>query len=315
MNTPTTTHTTHDLGLASLLATILSVWAWLMSAMARRRANLRRSLRKAVMTRSPRIIRHRLIRRAAALTTTNLGRIVIRPATSLADFHNAERLVHDSYVDRGWLKPQPSGRYKTYRNDGSSHTLVMDVDGQFAGTVTIVTDAGGLPLERTFPGALDAVRKAKGTKLVEVCSLAVAPPYRRSGIPVAMTVAMWRYAANVMGATHMVNVVSSHISDLYAALFNFKEITEVRNYEGVPQGDRPAEEDPVVGIMQDIGTAFDFVQRLYVRRPAMVTPRDLADQSFPATHEHFTVPVEKNAAKVIELPARETSGSLTKHAA
>ncbi len=315
MNTPTTTHTTHDLNLASLLAAILSVWAWLLSGVNRSRGTVRRSVRKAVLTRSPRFLRHHLIRRAAALTPANLDRIVIRPASSLADFHNAERLVHDSYVDRGWLEPQPSGRYKTYRDDGSAHTLVMDVDGKFAGTVTIVSDAGGLPLERTFPGTLDDVRKAKGTKLVEVCSLAVSPEYRRSGIPVAMTVAMWRYAAQVMGATHMVNVVSSHIADLYAALFNFKAITDVRNYEGIPEGSRPAEEDPVIGIMQEIGTAFAFVQRVYGRRPGMVTPRDLSEHDFPAKHENFIIPVEKKAARVIDLPARETSGSFTKHAA
>lgn len=95
------------------------------------------------------------------------------------DIDLALRVVHDAFVEAGFMAPQPSGRRMIgpYLNPGTVWALAW-ADLRPAGANALISDGPfGLPSDRAFAEELDALR-ARGP-LFEVGSLALASAARR----------------------------------------------------------------------------------------------------------------------------------------
>lgn len=97
------------------------------------------------------------------------------------DIDDALRLVHDGFVEAGYMEPTASGRrfHMSYLNPGTTF-FVAHLDGEPVGTCALIADGPfGLPSDRAFVEENDAMRAERTGRLHECGSLAVARRNRR----------------------------------------------------------------------------------------------------------------------------------------
>ena len=97
------------------------------------------------------------------------------------DLDEALGLIHDGFVEAGYVAPLPSGRrmHPSYLNPGTFFALARS-GGQTVGVCNIVCDGPfGLPSDRAFAEENDAVRAAADAPLRECGSLVVRSEWRR----------------------------------------------------------------------------------------------------------------------------------------
>lgn len=197
-------------------------------------------------------------------------------------------MVHDAYVGRGWLRPQQDP-WRPYPIDAPTSTvLLLWRDEEPVGTVSVVLDSpAGMPIVRTFPDHVGKLRRS-GRRLAELTALALAPEHRRSGIGVCLAIEAWRYSRMQLGVTDLLSVVDTHIADYYMALFKFEPLTPVRSYAGFAPEERALDDDPVIGLHQDVEQAATWVETTRaVCEPHQIDIASLALTSFPARFEYF----------------------------
>ena len=108
--------------------------------------------------------------------------VVVRRAIVRDDLIRAYRLVHDVFVDKGYIDPEPNGiRIRLFEALPEMATFVAEADGQMVGVMSIVPDSEdlGLPSDKSFSQELDGLRSA-GRRVSEITNLAVLKAYRRS---------------------------------------------------------------------------------------------------------------------------------------
>ena len=97
------------------------------------------------------------------------------------DLDEALGLIHDGFVEAGYVAPLPSGRrmHPSYLNPGTFFALARS-GGQTVGVCNIVCDGPfGLPSDRAFAEENDAIRAAADAPLRECGSLVVRSGWRR----------------------------------------------------------------------------------------------------------------------------------------
>jgi len=229
-----------------------------------------------------------MIRKKCRLERSALRGVRFTQAHSRGDQRVAFRMVRDAYVARGWLRPHDDEWRPSAVDDSNTTVLLLWRDDEPIGTVSVVQDSRyGLPIERTFPDHVGALRRP-GRRLAEFTSLALAPAYRRSGIGVCLAIEAWRYSRMQLQITDLLSVVDAHIADYYMALFKFQPITPVRCYAGFERHERALEEDPVIGLHQDVVAAVTWAEaNRPTCKPHQVDINTLALTAFPARFERF----------------------------
>lgn len=97
------------------------------------------------------------------------------------DVDEALRVVHDGFVEAGFMAPRPSGRrmHLSYLNPGTTF-FVARMDGEPVGASALVADGPfGLPSDRAFAEENDALRRAGSGVVHESGSLSVLRTHRR----------------------------------------------------------------------------------------------------------------------------------------
>ena len=108
--------------------------------------------------------------------------ITVVVSNDVVDVDDALAVVHDEFVDMGYMEPQASGRrmHQAYLNPGTVF-VVARIDGVTVGTLAMVADGPfGLPADRAFAEELDDLRRT-GRDVLEVGSLAIRREWRRTG--------------------------------------------------------------------------------------------------------------------------------------
>ena len=86
----------------------------------------------------------------------------IRPMRTAHDLINIYRLVHDAYVERGYIEPRSDGQLVLYPHlDHIPETtvLIAEQDGQIVGTNSLTVDSPrGLPSDEDFKKECDNIR-------------------------------------------------------------------------------------------------------------------------------------------------------------
>lgn len=247
-----------------------------------------RLLRSALMM-LPGKLGEGLLRRQAHLPGDVLAGLRVSVATDEAAYLAAFRVVHDAYVQRGWIHELPERMWLTPHHVLPESTiLVVSLHGEVVGTVALIEDSTiGLPIDHTFGPETRPMRQP-GRRLVEMGSMAVAPHVRGFGPAIVMMVSAWRYAAERLRATDIVVAISSSQEKFYGALFHFERYAPIRNYEGFGESVRALVSDPVAALRAEVASGSDWAQRHWPEPPSgRINLASLLREPFPAPYEHL----------------------------
>ncbi len=180
---------------------------------------------RVLISRLPRFLKGLLFRNRLRLQDDIAPSMWIGVAKTQSDLESAFRLVHDSYVESGFMKPDPSGlRITKYHCLPTTTVLCVKSGGEVVATATVIQDSPfGLPMDGIFD--MSAYRKG-GKKLAEISSLAIAPTFRGAATVCLfpLTKFIHNYCDRYLKLNYMVCAVNPKHQDLYEAILLFKKI-------------------------------------------------------------------------------------------
>ena len=143
-------------------------------------------------------------------------RLQLKIAETTEELEACFTLLHDAYVDSGFMKPHPSGmRVTLYHALPTTTTLCAKWDGKVVGTMSLIRDSAfGFPLQTIFD--LSGVRAEEGN-IAEVSALAVHPRFRKTGgvILFPLMKFMYEYCTSFFDTRHLVIAVNPNRIELY----------------------------------------------------------------------------------------------------
>lgn len=149
----------------------------------------------------------------------------IKIATSEEELESAYRLLHDSYVNTGFMKPHSTGmRILPQHLLPQTATIVAMWDKRVIGTLSLIRDNPfGLPLEKIFD---ISSRRTGKRRLAEVSSLAIDPSYRSdiSKVSFPLFRFVYQYARHFFGTHEFVIAVNPSMANLYLGLMCFEKL-------------------------------------------------------------------------------------------
>lgn len=190
-------------------------------------------------------------RRVAALKRCRLfsqnDPVTVKQAETREELEAAYRLVHQSYVEAGYIDPHPSGlRVRAFEVLPQTATFVATENGEVIGTISLIVDSPlGLPMEESYRAEVSALRR-QGRKIAEVSSLAVAKGSRNLGIFVRLCKYMTLFAISV-GVEDLCIAVSPEHAPFFKEVYLFETMGEVRSYSST-------KDDPVQALRLDLNT-------------------------------------------------------------
>lgn len=233
----------------------------------------------------PTPLRHALYRRQFARVPTEVpAGLTFELARTPEDLETAFRLLHDAYVEQGFIQPQPSGMRLILQHAlPTTSILVAKHDERVVGTISVMRDTAlGLPMEKVFD--LGELRK-KGQRVAELSCLAIHPDYRRKMgghifFPLTLFAAM--FAQRCFGVDFLIWNLFPHHADFYNAIFGSRYLShESKDYLGAP----------ATAIQLDLAETIHFARRKYLGLPA---ERDLYSYSYVTEHAYFKYPARSD---------------------
>ena len=165
----------------------------------------------------PRSLRFAIFRSFADCDPEPDKRLVLKIAETQEELEACFRLLHDAYVDSGFMKPAPSGmRVTIYHALPTTTTLCAKFDGEVVGTLSLIRESVfGFPLQAVFD--LTQVRAKRG-KIAEVSALAVHPKFRKTGGAILFPLMkfMYEYCTAFFDTRHI--VIAGHHRERHLAI-------------------------------------------------------------------------------------------------
>ena len=111
---------------------------------------MRTSKSSGAMRFLPETTRHHLLRRSVKVSQQWAEELEVHIATTEADLESAFHLLHDSYVEWGYMAKNPTGmRILRQHLMPQSSVIIAKWEGRVVGTVSVIGDnAFGLPIEK-----------------------------------------------------------------------------------------------------------------------------------------------------------------------
>ena len=185
-----------------------------------------------------------LLKRTGLFGDDTKGATIQRACTG-EELRQAYRLVHDVFLETGFLRPEPSGlRLRMFETSSETATFIAKKDGEVVGVLSVVGDSSdvGLPSDAAFKPELDALR-AKGVKLCEVTNQAVAAGYRKSAVATELMRCAFAHELHTGFHEGVATVSPSHQG--FYELMGFRELGSPRSYSAKLH-------DPVIALRMDI---------------------------------------------------------------
>ena len=227
------------------------------------RNSLHKSLRKLVSW-LPREQRFKVLRSFADCNPAPSSRLVLKIAETQEELEACFRVLHDAYVESGFMTPDPSGmRVTIYHALPTTTTLCAKYDGQVVGTISLVRESAlGLPLQRIFD--LTPVLE-KGGNIAEVSALAIHRKFRKTGGSILFPLMkfMYEYCTTFFDTRHLLIAVNPRHIEMYESLLFFRRLTAsvVASYDFVNGA-------PAVGATLDLKDAPGILREAYGDKPA-----------------------------------------------
>lgn len=228
----------------------------------RARKFVRESIRKLISW-LPRKKRFEIFRSFADCNPAPSERLVLKIAETKEELEACFTVLHDAYVDSGFMKPDPSGmRVTIYHALPTTTTLCAKYDGKVVGTISLIRESAlGFPLQQIFD--LTSVRKKEGL-IAEVSALAIDRKFRRTGGTILFPLMkfMYEYCTTFFDTRHLVIAVNPSHIEMYESLLFFRRLTAnvVENYDFVNGA-------PAVGATLDLKEAMGVFREHYGSKP------------------------------------------------
>ena len=212
----------------------------------------------------PRSQRFKVFRSFTDCDPAPSSRLVLKIAETKEELEACFAVLHDAYVDSGFMKPDPSGmRVTIYHALPTTTTLCAKYDGQVVGTISLVRESAlGVPLQRIFD--LSAVREKEG-QIAEVSALAVHRKFRKTGGSILFPLMkfMYEYCTTFFDTRHLVIAVNPSHIEMYESLLFFKRLSAnmVESYDFVNGA-------PAIGATLDLKEALETFRKYYASKPA-----------------------------------------------
>ncbi|MCE9591560.1 MAG: hypothetical protein K8S99_13675 [Planctomycetes bacterium] len=177
-------------------------------------------------------IRRRVARFKQAGLLTASGDIRIFQAISLNDLTQAYRLVHDVFVQKNYIQPQPGGvRVREFEALPEMATFVAKVDGRVVAVMSVVPDSQdiGLPSDKVFSKELEALR-SQNRRVGEITNLVVTDEYRNSAVFLELTRCAYAHAVNIGLTDFFVSISPGHCA-FFEHLLSFESWGDERCYD------------------------------------------------------------------------------------
>lgn len=227
------------------------------------RKGLHQAIRRSI-ARMPREWRFAVFRSFVDCDPRPTERLELKIAETREELEACFTLLHDAYVESGFMKPDPSGmRVTIYHALPTTTTLCAKYDGVVVGTLSLIRESAlGFPLQSIFD--LSGVRRKEGN-IAEVSALAVHPDFRKTGgmILFPLMKFMREYCTTFFDTRHIVIAVNPNRIEMYESLLFFERLTAkvVEKYDF-------ANGAPAVGAVLDLKQAPEIFRRCYgARRP------------------------------------------------
>jgi hypothetical protein len=199
-----------------------------------------------------------ILKRVGGDDAAAADRLDVRIATATAEFEQAFRLVHNQYVEHGYMDARPSGWRVSAYNGLPSTKIFVAVDGaRVVATLTLLRDSeGGLPMDEIYAEELTELR-ARTRAIAEVSGLAIDPHWQQAGLAVLMRLVrmMVLYATEVAGIDDLCIAVNPHHVAFYRKVLQFRPIGGLKQYRKVNGA-------PAVALRLDLGLARELIAEL-----------------------------------------------------
>lgn len=148
------------------------------------------------------------------------------------------RLVHDGFVESGFMEPRPSGRRVTgpYLNPGTRFYACRAGGRDAASGIMVADGPWGLGPDRVFPDLLTDLR-AEAPTVVEAGSLTIAPRWRRHRrrIIVLVLACLIRHASQLEPGAQIVHALDPTDTRFWQSVFGVRLLSsEPRPFLGAP---------------------------------------------------------------------------------
>jgi hypothetical protein len=158
-------------------------------------------------------------------------------ARETKEFDAVFRLVHDQYVARGYMDPQPSGRRLSLHNAvPSTKVFIASCASRVVGTITLIEDSRiGLPMDDIYREELAGFR-GRGRRIAEVSALAIDDEYRASGTSILIRLVRLAvlYATEIGQLDDLCFAVNPRHVDFYCKLIpSVRQLGALKEYQRV----------------------------------------------------------------------------------
>ena len=169
-------------------------------------------------------------------TLTTLASAEFGLAITSADREAAFRLVHDQYVARGYIRPDPSGRLaRMHHALAGTRVFVCRIDGHVAATVSLIPDSPlALPCDELYAAELAPLRAA-GRRIAEVGALAIDDRWRDVGLLIVRGLVQMiaLYADRLAGIDTLCITVNPRHARFYETCLRFARFGALKAYPAV----------------------------------------------------------------------------------
>lgn len=152
------------------------------------------------------------------------------------EFEGACRLVHDQYVQKGYMERRKSGmRLSLFHAFPETTTFIGKKNNLLAYTLTLFQDSAlGLPMDSIYKKELDSLR-AQGRKIAEVGALAAHTDIQNEDQTVLMhgNKIMHTYSRDYLGVDDLVIAINPKHQWLYEHVLLFEKIGDLTHYDYV----------------------------------------------------------------------------------
>ena len=161
-------------------------------------------------------------------------RLELKIADTQDELEACFRILHDSYVAAGFMRPHPSGmRVTAYHALPTTTTLCAKWDGRVVGTITMIREGVfGFPMQSAFN--LSKLRSLSG-RIAEISALAIDPAFRKTGGKILFPLMkfMYGYCKDYFDTRHIVIAVNPNKIEMYESLLFFERLQAkaVTNYD------------------------------------------------------------------------------------
>lgn len=230
--------------------------------------NLSNALLKSILPWMPANFRKRIIRGGLPEFQTNLDNVTFCEASSVEDYMSCFRLLHDVYVDAGFIRPSSIPlRIIPHHSDPESRVFMACLTDKQAENRPIYTasmfpdNEQGLPMDEGFKQQVDVLRN-QDRRLVEIGCLASDPLYRKGNknIPMLVNRMLYSYAIKTLHADDLLITTHPKYLKIYEDILLFEKIGEISSFSYVNN-------NPAVALRMNLKTAPQRFKEIYAKMP------------------------------------------------